>query len=282
MEALLAFLLSALRLATPLIFAALGGVLSERVGVIALHLESVMLGAAFASVGVTALTGSAVWGVLVGLMVGGLLGLLHAYLTQALRVPHILSGVALNLGVLGFTTFALRQAPTGINATSLIPAWLMIAIAFLALLGVSFLLYRTAFGLRLRACGENPKAAQSAGLSVERLRYSTLALSGALTGLAGITLGLTGLGAFTENMTAGRGYIALAAVIFGRWHPWGAVGAALLFGAGDALQLSLQTAGLAQVIPPDVLSLLPYILTLIVLAAVSGKSSVPAALGETE
>lgn len=275
-------LLATLRLATPILFAALGGLLTERAGVIALHLESALLGGALASVAVTAATSSPVLGLLAGIVAGSALGLLHGVLTQALRVPHILSGVALNLGTLGFTTFALRQFGSGMNADRLLPPWLLSSFALFSLVAVWWTLEKTALGLRLRACGENPRAARVAGLSVPRLRYGALAAAGALTGLGGVALTLTGLGAFTENMTAGRGYIALAAVIFGRWNPVGTTIAALLFGFGDALQLSLQTAGLARIIPPDLLALLPYVLTLAALAGLSRRANAPASLGEVE
>lgn len=278
----LSLFLAALRLAVPILFAAMGGLLAERSGVIALHLESALLGGAFASVAATTASNNAIVGLFAGILAGAVLGLLHAALTQALRVPHILSGVALNLGMLGFTTFALRQYGFGMSTEAQLPPWLLIVLAFVAVGSVSWMLTRTAIGLRLRACGENPRAARAAGLSVPRLRYGTLALAGALTGLGGVALTLTGLGAFTENMTAGRGYIALAAVIFGRWNPIGTTVAALLFGLGDALQLSLQTAGLAKVIPPDLLSLLPYLLTLVALAGFARRANAPAALGEIE
>jgi general nucleoside transport system permease protein len=282
----LALFAAALRLWTPLALAAMGGVVSERSGVVNIALEGMMLGGAFASVAAARATGNALVGLLAGVVVGAVIGFLHAIFTQALRVPHILSGVALNLGVLGLTTFALRdiirRGADGLDTKVLLPGELMGLVAVAAVAGTWFVLYRLPLGLRLRACGENAKAARSAGLSVARLRYGAVITSGALAGLGGVALALTGLGAFTENMTAGRGYIALAAVIFGRWNPLGAAAAALLFGFGDALQLSLQTAGLTKSIPPDFLTLLPYLLTLIALASFSGKGNAPASLGVEE
>ncbi|MES2464847.1 MAG: ABC transporter permease, partial [Armatimonadota bacterium] len=137
-------------------------------------------------------------------------------------------------------------------------------------------------GLRLRAAGESPGAARTAGVSVNRMRYGAVITSGALAGLGGVALALTSLGSFTENMTAGRGYVALAAVIFGRWNPLGAAATTFFFALGDAVQIHLQTAGIADRIPPDFLSLLPYVLTLIALGTISAKNIAPAALGNPD
>ena len=276
---MLPLLAAAFRLATPLIFAALGGVISERAGVIALALEGMMLMGAFASLAAAKATGNALIGLCAGMLAGAITGLLHAVLTQRLRTPHLLSGVGINLGALGFTTFALRQSADGVDSRALLSGEAMTALAFLAVGVCWFFLARTPVGLRLRACGENPRAAQAAGVPVNRIRYGAVILSGALAGLGGVALALASLGSFTENMTAGRGYIALAAVIFGRWTPLGAAGAALLFGFGDALQLTLQTAGFSRIVPPDLLALLPYLLTLMALIFFRGGAA-PAALGE--
>lgn len=273
---------SGLRLWAPLALAAMGGVISERSGVINIGLEAMMLAGAFAAVAASQATGSAFAGVGAGLLAGALVGFLHAFLTQMMRVPHILSGVGLNLAILGLTTYALRlHAAEGLTTQSLLLPRTVIAVTMVIVAIVWFVLWKTPLGLRLRACGENPAAARSAGVSVERMRYGAVITSGALAGLGGVALALAGLGIFTENMTAGRGYIALAAVIFGRWRPLGAAAAAFLFGIGDALQLELQTAGL-RAIPPDLLSLLPYILTLVALAGFAGRAAAPAALGHIE
>lgn len=272
-------LLAALRLAVPLGLAALGGVVSERSGVIALHLEGVMLMAAFAGAGAAKASGSAGVGLMAGIIAGAMVGLLHAFLTQRLKTPHILSGVGINLGALGLTTFALRKMPEALESAPLLPSALMVMLTFAAVAAVWFVLTWTPIGLRLRACGENPTAATAAGVSVGRIRYGAAGATGALAGLGGVALALVGLGAFTENMTAGRGYIALAAVIFGRWNPVGAAGAALLFGLGDALQVTLQTQGWAAIIPPDLLTLLPYIVALLALIFFRGGAS-PASLGD--
>jgi len=274
---------AAFRFWTPLGFAAMGGVLSERAGVVNIGLEAMMLGGAFAAAAVAETTGNPLFGLLAGTAAGALIGFLHAVLTQAARVPHILSGVGLNLGVLGLTTYLLRAFfGGGIDTSHKVPGEIITPLAIFAVVAIWFVLVKTPLGLRLRAVGENPAAARSAGVNVTRLRYGAVTLSGALAGLGGVALSLAALGAFRENMTGGRGYIALAAVIFGRWHPLGAAAAAFFFALGDALQQALQTAGLAETIPPDFLTILPYALTLVALAGLSGKASPPAALGNTD
>jgi simple sugar transport system permease protein len=282
---LVAVAMAALRYFTPVVLTALGGVVSERAGVVNIGLESMMLTGAYVAVATAQATGSVFVGVIAGVVAGALVGLLHAFFTQTLRVPHILSGVGLNLGALGLTTYALRQAEAnGRMLTSpaplSFPALMVVAIALVIV--VWFVLARTPLGLRLVACGENPEAARAAGVNVARVRYGAVITSGALAGLGGAALALAGLGAFTENMTAGRGYIALAAVIFGRWNPLGAAGAVLFFSLGVAGEITLQTLGLSRIIPPDFLTLLPYVLTLVALAGITGRASAPAALGRTD
>ena len=282
---LLAVGLAALRFWTPVVLAALGGVVSERAGVVNIGLEAMMLGGAFASVAIAQATGSVLTGVVGGVLAGALIGLLHAALTQSLRVPHILSGVGLNLLVLGLTTFGLRQIEAGggtLASPGKLPLEPLVVLAALLVALVGWTLARTPLGLRLRACGENPDAARSAGVAVGRLRYGAVTTSGALAGLGGTVLALAVQEVFLENMTAGRGYIALAAVIFGRWNPLGAAGAALFFSLGVAGEITLQTLGLSRIIPPDFLTLLPYVLTLIALAGLAGRSAAPAALGRTD
>jgi len=279
---LLRYLIAAtLRLWTPLAFGAMGGVLSERSGVINIAIEGMMLAGAFGAVVAAKATGSPLAGLALGVAAGALTGLLHAALTQALRVPHILSGVGINLGALGITTFALRQYGGGLETRALLPGEVTTALAALVVAAVWAVLYGTPLGLRLRACGENPGAVRAAGIDPVRLRYGAVTSAGALAGLGGVSLALSGLGAFTENMTAGRGYIALAAVIFGRLDPLGAALAALLFGFGDALQLALKTLGYAQIIPADFLTLLPYLVTLFALFRKTRDTAAPAALGHT-
>jgi simple sugar transport system permease protein len=274
---------AAVRLWTPIGCAAIGGVISERSGVINIGLEGMLLAGAFASVAAANATGSGLVGLAAGVFAGGATGLLHAWLTQALRVPHILSGIAINLGALGLTTYALRlYGDDGLQTSASLAPGGMAALGVLLVLLADFVLARTPLGLRLRACGESPRAARAAGVSVPAIRYGAVTASGALAGLGGVALALTSLGQFTENMTAGRGYVALAAVIFGRWTPLGAAGTAFFFALGDAAQVELQTAGLASRIPPDFLSLLPYALTLIALGVVRSRNAAPTALGDLD
>lgn len=276
------FLTAMLRLWAPLGLAALGGTLSERVGVVALGLEAMLLAGAYAAVAVAAATGNAFLAVLAGLLAGALTGLLHACLVLFARVPAVLSGVGLNLGVLGLTTFLLRShGESGLSTTVRFPAELGIPLALVLALALALVMAQTPLGLRLRACGEKPDAVRAAGLNPELLRLGAVSAAGGLAGLGGVLLALMGLGEFTENMTSGRGYIALAAVILGRWKPLGAAAAALLFATGDALVGTLQNAGLARALPPDLLQLLPYIAALLALGLVKGKSVAPAALSTT-
>ncbi|WP_395089249.1 ABC transporter permease [Armatimonas sp.] len=273
------FLAATLRLWAPLALAALGGALSERVGVIALGLEAKLLAGAYAAVSVAVLSGSAWLGALAGILAGALVGLLHASLVLFARVPAVLSGVGLNLGLLGLTTFLLRaHGEAGLSTQARFPAEVGIPLVILLAGLTAFVLTKTPLGLRARACGEKPEAVRSAGLNPEKIRLGAVSAAGALTGLGGVLLALMGLGEFTENMTSGRGYMALAAVILGRWNPLGAVGAALLFAAGDALVGALQNAGLARTLPPDILQLLPYIAALLALGLVRGRGRAPAAL----
>ncbi|WP_309692536.1 hypothetical protein [Armatimonas sp.] len=276
------FLAATLRLWAPLGLAALGGALSERVGVIALGLEAKLLAGAYAAVSVAVLSGSAWLGALGGMLAGALVGLLHASLVLFARVPAVLSGVGLNLGLLGLTTFLLRaHGEAGLSTQARFPAEVGIPLVIVLAGLTAFVLTKTPLGLRVRACGEKPEAVRSAGLNPEKIRLGAVSAAGALTGLGGVLLALMGLGEFTENMTSGRGYMALAAVILGRWNPLGAAGAALLFAAGDALVGTLQNAGLARTLPPDLLQLLPYIAALLALGLVKGRGRAPAALSTT-
>lgn len=271
-----------LRLWAPLGLAALGGVLSERVGIVALGLEAMLLAGAYTAVAVAARMDCPWLGMAAGICAGILVGLLHACLVLFARVPAVLSGVGLNLGLLGLTTFLLRShGESGLSTTTRLPAAFGIPLVALLVGGLAFVLLHSPLGLRLRACGERPEAVRAAGLSPELLRLGAVGVAGGLAGLGGVLLALMGLGEFTENMTAGRGYIALAAVILGRWNPVGAAVAALLFALGDALVGTLQSAGLAKALPPDLLQLLPYLAALIALGVVKGRSRAPAALNTT-
>ncbi|MCP4164833.1 MAG: ABC transporter permease [Chloroflexi bacterium] len=296
-----------LRAATPLILAALGGIFSERAGIVNIALEGIMLVGAFFAMVVSFYAAKAgmppalsAWlGVLAAIIAGFLISMIHAVVSIRYRADQIVSGVAINILALGLTGFLLQlifntsgNSPSVPNLGSAsIPILSSIPIlgdiffnqppfVWIALIAVpvsAFVLFRTPLGLRLRSVGEHPHAADTVGIDVFKLRYLGVALSGVLAGVAGAYLSIGQLNIFTENMTAGRGFIALAAVIFGKWNPWGAFGACLLFGFADAIQISLQNAGVN--IPSEFLLMLPYLLTLIALAGFIGKSNPPAAVG---
>jgi len=286
---------STLRLATPLMLAALGGVLCERSGVVNIALEGMMLTGAFFGMLGSYWAGNPWFGVLLGAAVGGLLGLVHAWLTQKMRLNHIVSGVALNIFALGLTTYLLRKLfmhAGGSPPVNGLPQWAIPGLndqnplTVLALLGALLMtpfLWRTPLGLRLRAVGENPEAALAAGIKVGKVRYAAVITGGVLGGLSGVYLSLGQLNMFAEGMSGGRGFIALAAVIFGRWTPLGAAGAALFFGFFDALQMRLQGKVLGGItIPSEFMLMLPYVLTIAALAGFAGKAVAPAALGEED
>jgi simple sugar transport system permease protein len=288
---LLAFLAQTLRIAIPYLFAATGGVVSERSGLIALGLEGYMLGGAFCGALASYYSGSP-WVGLLGAAVGGAaLALLYAVAAIRFRADQVVVGIAINLLVIGGTRFFLRlafhssansprvpgfgveQSGTGLGALATNPLF-WIGIAAVAL--VTWLLYRTPSGLRIRAAGEHPAAATSVGIRVGRVRYASAALSGMLAALGGAYLALD-QHQFSAEMTAGRGFIALAAVIFGRWDPARAALACLLFAAAEALQIQLQGT---QAIPSQFVEMIPYALTIIALAGVVRRAVPPAALGK--
>lgn len=293
--------LSGIALSVPLIFAALGGLLSERSGVVNIALEGMMLLGAFVAVAATFWTGSPWLGMLAGLASGALSGALHAWFSITVRANQIISATAINLIAAGLTA-ALIPTIWGVSGTSepvesfgsiSIPLlrdipWLgrafetLSAFDYLALVAAPALwvvLYRTPFGLRLRSCGESPKAAASVGVAVNRVRYQAVILSGVFASMGGLYLSLVELDRFQRNMTNGRGFLALAALIFGKWRPMYALGACLLFGMADAYQLRAQTRGLD--LPTEMLQALPYLIGLLALATVVGRASAPAAIGET-
>lgn len=270
--------------ATPLILAAMGGILSERSGVVNIALEGLILAGAF--VGVWAGQDSALTGLLAALIAGALLGLLHAFLTQKARVDHVVSGLGINLLALGATRYlALRLFPAGIHIAGQ-PSGLFLLLALLLPFTVYFVLTRTRFGLRLRAVGENPESARMAGVAPGPPRFAAVTLSGVLGALAGAYLSMADAHTFSSNMSAGKGYIALAAVIFGKWNPLGAASGALFFGFFYALQTQLQISGLPlhwlgiEWNSPFLLDSLPYLMTLAALAGVVGRAVPPAALGQ--
>ena len=292
------YLVASLRLSVPLAFAALGGLFAERSGVLNIGLEGMLLSGAFAGAVGGFLTGNAWMGMLLAVGVGGMVGLLHAYLCVTLRVDQLVSGLAINLTAAGLTAFWSRilfnsdraQKLPGMDAIAIpglknIPIFgnLLfnqdppIYLLFLLVPLSTYLLFRTSVGLSLRAVGEYPRAADTAGVRVSLVRYVAVVISGCLAGLGGGYLSLIHVGYFAEGMSAGKGFIALAALIFGKWHPVSTAFACLLFGATEALQLRIQAFNLH--IPYQFLVMLPYIIALLALIGLAGKSTPPTALG---
>jgi simple sugar transport system permease protein len=267
--------------AAPLSYAALGGVLCERAGIVNIALEGMMAAGAFAAVAVASATGSPLLGLAAGVLAGALLGASLGIAATRFGVDQIVAGTGLNLLALGGTAFGLVVVFGQPGASPEVPglgktgeiALIFGAFALTALVHVA--LYATPWGLRVRACGENPRAVLSAGIDPRRVRLGAVVLGGALAGLGGVYLSLGELDLYSDGMTAGRGFIALAAVIFGRWTPFGALGAALFFGAFAALQYVLQRTG----IPSEIMQALPYIAALAALGGFAGKARAPKADG---
>lgn len=276
--------------ATPIIYAALGGVISERSGVVNIGLEGMMAGGAFTAVVFSGMTGNPVIGVLAGIGAGALLGFILGYAATVFKVDQIVAGTGINLVALGGAAYALTLiynqpgASPQVNAignavvnAGPIQLHVLTIIAFACALLLHFVLYYSPWGLRVRACGENPRAVNDAGLHPLRLRLWAVIVSGALAGLGGAFLSLGEVNIYSDGMTAGRGFIALAAVIFGRWTPWGATGAAIFFGFFEALQYVLQ--GRVSWLPADAMQAIPYIAALFAIAGLVGKVRAPAADG---
>lgn len=275
-------LLPTLRQATPLVLAGTGGIFSERAGVVNIALEGMMLTGAFAGIWAGQAAGP-IAGLVAAIAAGLVLGFMHFVFTNRLHVDHIVSGIAINLLAIHGTTFLLRrvfEAPEMHREASLarkLDPLLFMGLAIVLPLVAHFVLYRTRFGLRLRAVGESPLSARMAGLRPSRIRLSGVLLSGLLAGTAGAFLAVAQVGRFSEDMVSGRGYIALAAVICGRWRPIGMAVAAVAFGFFDALQIELQ--GVVR-LPGEFLLSLPYLLTIV--AAVLLRPIPPAALGRDD
>ncbi|HEY4162974.1 MAG TPA: ABC transporter permease [Dongiaceae bacterium] len=302
-----------IRVSTPLIFCAMAGLISERSGVIDIGLEGKMLGAAFAAAAVAALTGSAWAGLGAAIMVAVLMALLHGFACITHRGDQVVSGVAINIVASGLTAvlgnawyqrggetpqldaaqrFMPLEFPGAAEATRLPVIGhiygeilsghsLLTYLAFLLVPGVSWLLFKSRFGLRLRAVGENPAVVDTAGISVAFLRYRAVMIGGVLCGFAGTYLAIAQNAGFLRDMTAGRGYIALAAMIFGKWRPVPSLLACLLFGFLDAGSSRLQGVKLAFIgeLPVQLIQALPYALTVILLAGFIGKATPPKAIG---
>lgn len=275
-----ALLLAGLALGAPLVLAALGGILSERSGVVNIGLEGMMLTGAFVGVWIGQVYGLGA-GIGAALLSGVALGLLHYVLTQRFRMNHIISGVAINLLAVNGTGYLLRVVfnaegrPANLAGAIPVGAFILLSAGLVAV--VQFALYRTVFGLRLRAAGESADSARMAGVNPLRYRLYGVLLSGALAALAGAYLSMSQTTRFSDNMVNGRGFIALAAVVCGRWRPVGAALAALAFGFFDALQIHLQ--GHVR-IPTEFLQMMPYVFT--ILAAILLRPIPPADLGRED
>jgi simple sugar transport system permease protein len=276
------FILQVLRISVPYLFASVGAVFSERGGVINLALEGLILAGAFGAMLGQHLTGSAWAGVAFAIVLGLLISLLHAFVTVTLRADQIVSGIAINILVMGATRFGLSLLfGSAMNSPRIggmeVPMLLFDPLFLMAVLAVvlgQFILFRTPCGLRLRAVGESAKAVGTAGIDVRRLRYSGVLVSGVLAALGGVFL-VFQQHVFTDNMSAGRGYIALAAMIIGKWTPVGAALASLLFASTEALSMWFPSGWL----PSQLVQSLPYLITLLVLAGFVGKATPPKEVG---
>jgi simple sugar transport system permease protein len=281
----ISLLWATIRKSIPLIFASTGGFFSERAGVINIGLEGMMLFGAFSGAIISVITHNPWLGVLGAAVVGGSVGYVHAIATITLRANQIISGVAINMLGVGATIFLCQVCVGGersfaLAETDRLPVWgVFIPLVYIGfiLVGLAyFLAYYTVPGLRLRAVGEHPRAADTQGINVARVRYLAVITSGVCAGLGGAYLPFFS-GSFAKNMTSGQGFIALAALIFGKWNPLGAMAASMLFGFADALQETLQGRG---GLPPQLFQVIPYILTVVALAGVIGRSIPPRAVGK--
>jgi simple sugar transport system permease protein len=290
-----------LRAAVPLILGALSGILCERTGIINIGIEGMMLAGAFAAFTAKVATNSwpllpsLLFGVLAALLVGGLMGLLHATLSIRFRVNQIISGTVIIILAAGFTAYLFDRDAVAEGKFNSVPVPGLADIpvvgdilfsnpplTYLTLLLVIFFhiaIFYTRWGLRTRACGEHPRAADTVGIPVNLYRYANTCIGGALAGLGGGFLVLEAVGQFQEGMTAGRGFISLAAMIFGNWNPFGALGASILFGYTQALQNELLLAGV-RLVPRQFVSMLPYLVTIIAVSGFVGRVRPPAAEGQ--
>lgn len=293
----IALIWSTIRLATPLILAALGGMFSERAGIINIALEGMMLAGAFTAAAVTYAAGNPFVGLAAGVAAGMLIAGIHAVATIRFKADQVVTGTAINILMLGLPAFLSGAFFLSSGSTPQIPKdqlipWTPIVMAFVLVPLTWYVLYKTPFGLRLRSVGENPEAADAAGVNVSRIQYFGVLLSGALAGIGGAYLSIGQSSLFTRNMTSGRGFIALAALIFGKWRPVQTLLACLLFGLTEAISIQMQgaiklPAFLATLlrqtpgddIPVQFIQMVPYLLTIIVLAGFIGSSRPPRALG---
>jgi ABC-type uncharacterized transport system permease subunit len=297
---------STLTAATPLTLGAMAGILCERVGIINIAIEGMMLSGAFAAVACASLFDSLWMGLLAGSLVGGLMAALHAWLSVKYKVDQIISGTVINILAVGATRFLnLRLLePAGLSTPGSFEAISIpvlsdipiigpilfqnqptLYIMLILLIAVNYVIFFTPWGLRMRACGEHPRAADTVGVHVNRMRYTSVIVGGLIAGIGGAYFSLGIVGTFEDGMTRGQGFVALAAMIFGNWNPFGAFMAALLFGFANALQVKMQIIQpilpfIDQPIPHQFLQMAPYILTIIVVAGVVGRARPPAAEGK--
>ena len=297
---IISLITATLRIATPLIFTALGGTFSERSGVVNIGLEGMMTIGAFFAVYGTHITGSPVIGMLFAIVAGGLLALVHAFLSINLKSDQVISGTAINLFATALASFLIYtlfntggqtdlvktlpfNVPESIKSIPYLGDFLgglnwFVIIAIVLVFVCHFVLYKTSLGLRIRAVGEHPKAADTLGINVYKIRYGCVILSGMLAGLGGAALSIGITPIYRDGMVSGRGFIALAAVIFGNWTPIGSFGACLLFAFGQSFEILAQ--GFGWSLPSEVFTMIPYLLTMLALAGFVGKTSAPAASGE--
>jgi ABC-type uncharacterized transport system permease subunit len=283
----IALIFSTVRLSTPLILAALGGLFSERSGVINIALEGMMLAGAFTAAAVTYTSGSPWLGLVAAVGAGLLIAMIHAVACIRYRADQVVVGTAINILMIGLPGFLSGAFFLSSGSTPQIPIEQLlprapIVMAFACVPLTWYVLYRTPFGLRVRAVGENPEAADAAGVNVASMRYSGVLLSGVLAAMGGAYLSIGQSSLFTRNMTSGRGFIALAAVIFGKWRPFQTLLACLFFGFTEAITIQMQ--GVVKLpsgedIPVQFIQIVPYVLTIVVLAGFIGQSRPPRALG---
>lgn len=297
---------STLTAATPLTLGAMAGILCERVGIINIAIEGMMLSGAFAAVACASLFDSLWMGLLAGSLVGGIMAALHAVLSVKYKVDQIISGTVINILAVGATRFLnLRLLePAGLSTPGSFESISIPVLSDIPIIGpilfenqptvyimlillvvVNYVVFFTPWGLRMRACGEHPRAADTVGVHVNRMRYISVIVGGLIAGIGGAYFSLGVVGTFEDNMTRGQGFVALAAMIFGNWNPIGAFLAALLFGFANAIQVKMQIIQpilpfIDQPIPHQFLQMAPYLLTIIVVAGVVGRARPPAAEGK--
>jgi simple sugar transport system permease protein len=292
MGTILAIIASSIRFSIPYTLAGLGGTYSERSGVVNIGLEGMMLTGAFTAVAVTNTTGSPWLGLISAILAGMLLGLIHAVVCVTFKADQIVSGLAIIIFAAGITVFCswllfnktqiqaeahlrvpvLHSIPAFKVLFSEIPPLVFLTVAIV--IASHFIIFKTVFGLRLRSVGEHPQAADTLGISVDKMRYTGVIISGALSGMAGAYLSLEHAHYFVKGISAGRGFIGLASMIFGKWTPFGTAGAGLLFGFGEALKPYLP-----KVVPSQFIDMIPYVLTILVLTSAIGRATPPASIG---